>query len=102
MLLEPAPANDSTFVELPPPIAKAAVLLPLVDPKYDLALLKSPCSVQAVPFHTSVFPVDGGSDPPKATASVLLAPDPPSPNRVEFKFATSVQEVPFHDSVSFF
>ena len=76
------------------------MLLPLVDPINPLALAMSPCSVQFVPFQTSVMPTapDPGS-PPKATHAVLSDPAPPRLRRAVFKLFTAVHVEPFQLSV---
>ena len=47
----------------------AAVLVPAPTIR-DLAVFKSPVSVQLEPFHNSLLPVIGGVSPPKAKAAV--------------------------------
>ena len=63
-----------------PPKAKAAVLVPATA-TCDLAVFKSPTSVQLEPSHASTFAIGGllsAPSPPTAKAEVLLAPAPPA------------------------
>ena len=95
----PAPVNSSVCClgDVFPPKAKAAVWVPAAA-KDALAVFKSVVSVQAEPFHNSVFATGVGVCPPNTKPNVCI-PEPATKCLAVFKSATSVQLVPFQDSV---
>ena len=86
------------------PKNKAAVFVTPAEPDVDLAVLKSPDSVQLDPSHFSVLADcepggESASKPPKIIALVFEAPTPPPSLLEVFTSPTSVHAEPFQDSL---